>query len=140
MSLSFTGGLDETVWNDSAAHSKSTTITANLKIKYNVSVYRYPRAHAWKISMIILWDNSVLACKGIVTVIWWYNDNNDNNNNNGNFICVFKCTIVNLATYRQFTNAAWDWIIYKKKKQTNKQTKTKTKTKQKPEKKISKLN
>ena len=69
MSLSFTGGLDETVWNDSAARSKSTTITANLKIKYNVSVYRYPRAHAWKMSMIILWDNSVLACKGIVTVI-----------------------------------------------------------------------
>ena len=29
-----------------------------------------------------------------------------NNNNNGNFICVFDCTIVNLATYRQFTNAA----------------------------------
>ena len=27
-------------------------------------------------------------------------------NNNGNFICVFECTIVNLATYRQFTNAA----------------------------------
>ena len=26
--------------------------------------------------------------------------------NNGNFICVFECTIVNLATYRQFTNAA----------------------------------
>ena len=24
--------------------------------------------------------------------------------------------IVNLATYRQFTNAAWDWIIQKKKK------------------------
>ena len=24
-----------------------------------------------------------------------------NNNNNGNFICVFECTIVNLATYRQ---------------------------------------
>ena len=39
--------------------------------------------------------------------------------NNGNFICVFERTIVNLATYRQFTNAAWDWII--KKKQTNKQ-------------------
>ena len=35
------------------------------------------------------------------------------NNNNGNFICVFDCTIVNLATYRQFTNAAWDWIIKK---------------------------
>ena len=26
--------------------------------------------------------------------------------NNGNFICVFGCTIVNLTTYRQFTNAA----------------------------------
>ena len=26
--------------------------------------------------------------------------------NNGNFICVFECTIVNLATFRQFTNAA----------------------------------
>ena len=44
----------------------------------------------------------------------------NNNDNNGNFICVFECTIVNLATYRQFTNAAWDWIIEKKK--TNKQT------------------
>ena len=31
---------------------------------------------------------------------------NNNNNNNGNFICVFECTIVNLATYRQFTDAA----------------------------------
>ena len=30
-----------------------------------------------------------------------------NNNNNGNFISVFECTIiVNLAMYRQFTNAA----------------------------------
>ena len=44
----------------------------------------------------------------------------NNNDNNGNVICVFECTIVNLATYRQFTNAAWDWIIEKKK--TNKQT------------------
>ena len=33
-------------------------------------------------------------------------DNNNDNGNNGNFICVFECTIVNLATYRQFTNAA----------------------------------
>ena len=33
-------------------------------------------------------------------------NNNNNNNNNGNFICVFECTIVNLATYRQFTNTA----------------------------------
>ena len=78
-----------------------------------------------------------LAKKKNKTII---NNNNNNNNNNGNFICVFKCTIVNLATYRQFTNTAWDWIIYKKKK-TNKQTnksklKQKTKTKQKPEKNI----
>ena len=29
---------------------------------------------------------------------------------NGNFICVLECTVVNLTTYRQFTNAAWDWI------------------------------
>ena len=56
---------------------------------------------------------------------------NNNSNNNGNFICVFECTIVNLATYRQFTNAAWDWIIIKKKK-TNK---NKNKTKQKPKRK-----
>ena len=40
----------------------------------------------------------------------------NNDNNNGNFICVFECTIVNLAMYRQFTNAAWDWIIPKKEK------------------------
>ena len=41
-----------------------------------------------------------------------------NNNNSGNFIFVFECTIiiVNLATYRQFTNAAWDRIIKTKKK------------------------
>ena len=55
--------------------------------------------------------------------------NNNNNNNNGNVICVFECTIVNLATYRQFTNAAWDWIIKKKKKN---ESKNKNKTKQKP--------
>ena len=36
--------------------------------------------------------------------------------------------IVNLATYRQFTNAAWDWFI-KKKKTKNKKTKTKAKQK-----------
>ena len=57
-----------------------------------------------------------------------------NNNNNGNFICVFEFTVVNLATYRQFTNAAWDWIIKKKKetkkKQKRKQNKTKAKKKQ----------
>ena len=32
------------------------------------------------------------------------------------FICVFEWTIVNLATYRQFTNAAWDWMIKKQNK------------------------
>ena len=31
---------------------------------------------------------------------------NNNSNNDGNFICVFECTIVNLSTYTQFTNAA----------------------------------
>ena len=34
---------------------------------------------------------------------------------------VFECTIVNLATYRQFTNAAWDWIKKKKTKQNKSQ-------------------
>ena len=60
---------------------------------------------------------------------------NNNSNNNGNFICVFECTIVNLSTYTQFTNAAWDWIIKNKK-----QTKTKTQqNKSQKEKKNSKL-
>ena len=40
--------------------------------------------------------------------------------NNWNFIYVFECRIVNLATYRQFTNVAWDWIIQKKKKRKEK--------------------
>ena len=61
-----------------------------------------------------------------------------NNNNNGNFICVFECTIVNLATFRQFTNAAWDWII--KKKKTKNKNKTKTKTKQNKSQKKKKFN
>ena len=39
-----------------------------------------------------------------------------NNNSYGNFICVFECTIVKLATNRQLTNSAGDWIIQKKKK------------------------
>ena len=43
---------------------------------------------------------------------------------------VFECSIVNLATYRQFTNAAWDWII-KKKKQKQKQKQNKRKAKKK---------
>ena len=55
-------------------------------------------------------------------LIWAGNDNN----NSGNFICVFECTIVNLTTYRQFTNAAWDWMIQKNKtKQKQKKRKEK---------------
>ena len=35
-----------------------------------------------------------------------FNDDDDNDDDdNGNFICVFKCTIVNLAAYKQFANA-----------------------------------
>ena len=33
---------------------------------------------------------------------------------------VFECTIVNLATYRQFTNASRDWIIQLKRKERKK--------------------
>ena len=36
------------------------------------------------------------------------------------FICVFECTMVNLATYTQCTNAVWDWIIQKKEKERKK--------------------
>ena len=43
------------------------------------------------------------------------------------FICVFECRIVNLATYRQFTKVAWDWIIQKKKKKKRKDRKEKKK-------------
>ena len=68
--------------------------------------------------------------------IFSLNNNNNNNNNNGKVICVFECTIVNLATYRQFTNAAWDWIVKKKKKtRKQKQKQKQNKTKQKPKKK-----
>ena len=56
-------------------------------------------------------------------MVWRKVDEHDNNNEN--FICVFECTIVSLATYRQFTNAAWDWIIYKKRKTKNKKQKAK---------------
>ena len=34
------------------------------------------------------------------------NNDNDNNDNNRNFIYVVEFTIVNLATYRKFKNAA----------------------------------
>ena len=62
-------------------------------------------------------------------MVWRNVDEHDNNN--GNFICVFECTMVNLATYRQFTNAAWDWIIYKKRKQKQKTKSKKNKNKNK---------
>ena len=48
------------------------------------------------------------------------NNNNNNNNNNGNFICVFECTIVNLATYRQFTNAVLEIGLLKRKTKSKK--------------------
>ena len=53
------------------------------------------------------------------------NNNNNDNNNNGNFISGFECTIVNLATYRQLTNAAWEWIIKKKKRKERKKNEKK---------------
>ena len=46
------------------------------------------------------------------------NNNNNNNNNNGNFIYLFECTIVNLATYRQFTIGCFEIeLLFKKKNQ-----------------------
>ena len=53
-----------------------------------------------------------------------------NNDSYGNFICVFECTIVKLATNRQFTNSAGDWIIQKKKKRERKKEKKKEKRNQ----------
>ena len=54
---------------------------------------------------------------------------NNSKNDNGNFICVFECTIVNLATYRQFTNAAWDWIVQENENKNKNKTTTTTTTK-----------
>ena len=43
-------------------------------------------------------------------------NNKNNNNNNGNFIYLFECTIVNLATYRQFTIGCFEIeLLFKKK-------------------------
>ena len=50
------------------------------------------------------------------------NDDDNNNNNNGNFICVFGCTILNLSTYRQFTNA-FEIGLFKKKERKKKEKK-----------------
>ena len=41
------------------------------------------------------------------------------------FVCVFECTIVNLATYSQFTNAAWEWVFKKNNKREQKKIKWK---------------
>ena len=45
----------------------------------------------------------------------------------------FECTIENLATYRQFTKAAWDWIIKKKKNKKQKKEKKRNQNCIKPE-------
>ena len=43
----------------------------------------------------------------------------------------FECTIENLATYKQFTNVAWDWIFQKNKtKKTKEKKKKQRKTKE----------
>ena len=46
------------------------------------------------------------AMRLILLIMWTAFQSFILRHNNGNFICVFECTIVNLATYRQFTNAA----------------------------------
>ena len=82
-------------------------------------------------SLLHLRSRAVAWClKRLEQAIQKFNNNNNNNNNNGIFICVFECTIVNLATYTQFTNTAWGWII-KKEKQKQKQKQNKTKAKKK---------
>ena len=65
--------------------------TAGQMVPYNTSVF--------------LFIDFIIALIGQLP----YDDNPNSictYNNNGNFICIFECTIVNLATYRQFTNAA----------------------------------
>ena len=51
-------------------------------------------------------DITQLNTKKYLLIQEKHNNDNSNTNTDGNFICVFECTIVNLATYRQFTNAA----------------------------------
>ena len=59
------------------------------------------------------------------------NNNNNNNNNNGNFICVFECTIVNLAMYRQML---LEIGLFQKKKKKKERKKEKRKEKKRKEK------
>jgi len=47
---------------------------------------------------MIFWDCLSYFKNTLDHCIVHNNNNNNNNNNNGNFICVFECTIVNLAT------------------------------------------
>ena len=56
-------------------------------------------------------------------------DNDDDNDSklNGNFISLFECTVVNLATYRQFTTGCLRLNFSKKKFKQNK-NKTQNKT------------
>ena len=60
-------------------------------------------------------------------LIWAGNDNN----NSGNFICVFECTIVNPATYRQFTKLMLPEIGWLKKTKQNKSRKKRREKKSK---------
>ena len=48
----------------------------------------------------------------------------NHNNNNGNFICVFECTIVNLATYRHL-QMLLEIELLKKKREKEKKRKSK---------------
>ena len=60
------------------------------------------------------------------------NDSDDDDNDsklNWNFISVFECTVVNLATYRQFTTGCLR-LNYSKKKLKQNKNKTQNKTKQ----------
>ena len=89
-------------------------------------------SHKWDAHLLCYFINS-MSTQACNTALYSNNNNNDNDNNdtNGNFIYVVEFTIVNLATYRKFTNAAWDWIIKKTNKQTNKKRKKERKKKEK---------
>ena len=93
------------------------------------NIFSRTRTSETPISCVI--SSIVWALRHVILPYSNNNNDNDNNDNNGNFIYVAECTIVNLATYRKFTNAAWDWIIKKTNKQTNKKRKKERKKKEK---------
>ena len=70
--------------------SRLHEINPNLKIRFNLSRVNFLKVIFFATIFFIISDNN----------------NDTTTTNNGNFTCVFECTIVNLATYRQFTNAA----------------------------------